>query len=253
LQAYDYYLRALAASYRYSRAANLEVMELSRAANRLDPDFALSYALAAFSLSSRKAFGWHTDMTGDIAEARRLSAKATELDRDDARVLALAGFPLAYVAGELERGALLVRQAVQIDPNLGLARLWMGWINVYLGDHEAAIEQLEIAQRLNPLDPRRYGALTATAFAHFFAGRHEEASRLAATATLQQPNYLPAQRMMMACHAMMGRLGEARASCAIVMQIDPSQRVSRDNISAPFQPQDMQKLREAFRVAGMPE
>jgi len=253
LQAYDYYLRALAASYRYSREANLEVMKLSRAANQLDPDFALSYALAAFSLSSRKAFGWSTDMTGEIVEARQLSAKAIELDRDDARVLALAGYPLAYVAGEVERGALLVRQAVQIDPNLGLARMWMGWINVYLGEHEAAIEQLEIAQRLNPLDPRRYGARTAMAYAHFFAGRHEEASKLAATATQQQPNYLAGQRIMMACHAVMGRLDEARASCATVMQIDPSQRVSGNKARAPFQrPEDMKKLKEAFLIAGMP-
>jgi TolB-like protein/class 3 adenylate cyclase len=54
LHAYDYYLLALAASYRLSREANLGVMELTRAANRVDPDFALSYALAAFCLSSRK-------------------------------------------------------------------------------------------------------------------------------------------------------------------------------------------------------
>jgi TolB-like protein/class 3 adenylate cyclase len=254
LQAYDYYLRALAASYRYSREANLEVMELSRAANRVDPDFALSYALAAFSLSSRKAFGWSTDMAGEIAQTRQLSAKATELERDDARVLALAGFPLAYVAGEVERAAVLVRQAVQIDPNLGLARMWMGWINVYLGEHEAAIEQLEIAQRLNPLDPRRYGAWTAMAYAHFFAGRHEEASRLAEIATRQQPNYLAGLRIMMACYAVTGRLDEARASCAAVMKIVPSQRLSGDKAWAPFQrPQDMQKLREAYRAAGMPE
>jgi TolB-like protein len=252
LQAYDYYLRALAASYRYSREANLEVMELSRAANRVDPDFALSYALAAFSLSSRKAFGWSTDMTGEITETRQLSAKAIELERDDARVLALAGFPLAYVAGEVERAAVLVRQAVQIDPNLGLARMWMGWINVYLGEHEAAIEQLEIAQRLNPLDPRRYGARTAMAYAHFFAGRYEEASKLAEIATRQQPNYLAGLRIMTACYAVTGRLDEARASYAAVMQIDPSQRLS-GKAWAPFQPQDMQKLREAYQVAGMPE
>jgi adenylate cyclase len=254
LQAYDYYLRALGASYRFSREANLEVMELSRAANRIDPDFSLSYALAAFSLTARKAFGWSTDRTGEIAETRRLSAKAIELDRDDARVLALAGFPLAYVAGEVERAGLLVSQAVQIDPNLGLARMWMGWINVYLGEHEAAIEQLEIAQRLNPLDPRRYGARAAMAYAHFFAGRHEEASKLAATATQQQPNYLAGQRIMMACHAVMGRLDEARASCATVMQIDPSQRVSGNKARAPFQrPEDIKKLKEAFLIAGMPE
>jgi len=40
LHAYDYYLRALAASYHHSREANLEVIELTRLANGVDPDFA---------------------------------------------------------------------------------------------------------------------------------------------------------------------------------------------------------------------
>ena len=79
-------------------------------------------------------------------------------------------------------------------------------------------------------------------------------SGYAATAIRQQPNYLAGQRIMMACHAAMGRLDEARASCAAVMQIDPSQRVSRDKAWGPFQrPQDMKKLKEAFLIAGMPQ
>ncbi len=78
LHAYDYYLRALAASYRYSREANLEVMELTRTASQIDPDFALSYALAAFSLSNRKAFGWSTDVNSGN---RRNSAALGEGNR----------------------------------------------------------------------------------------------------------------------------------------------------------------------------
>jgi adenylate cyclase len=165
----------------------------------------------------------------------------------------LAGFALAYVAGEVERGAALVNQAIQIDSNLGLARTWMGWTNVYLGEHEAAIKQLEMALRLNPLDPRRYSVWTAMAYAHFLAGRHDEALRLATVATGQQPNYLAGQRILLGCQAVTGRLEEARANCAIALQIDPGQRVSGDKSLAPFRPQDLRKLREAYRLAGMPE
>jgi tetratricopeptide (TPR) repeat protein len=168
-------------------------------------------------------------------------------------VLTWAGFALAYLVGEVERAAALVNKAVQIDPSLGLARMWIGWINIYLGEHDSAIEQLEMAQRLSPLDPRRHAVWTAMAYAHFFAGRHDEASRLAATGSRHQPNYLSGQRIVMACHAVMGRLDEARASCAAAMQLDPTQRVSGGKAWAPFRPQDMQKLREAFRAAGMPE
>lgn len=254
LRAYDYYLRALAASYRFTREANLEIIELTRAASAIDPQFALPYALAIFSFTQRKAFGWITNIADEISETRRLAARATELDRDDARVLAMAGFGLCYVVGEVEEGAVLLARAIQLDPNLVLARTWMGWTKVYLGEMDGAIEQLEVAVRVNPLDPLRHTISTAMAYAHFFAGRNDEASALATAVVRQQPNFVPGQRIMMACHAVAGRIDEARHACAAALRIDPTQRISLSNARAPFRrPQDVDKLEGAFRIAGMPE
>ena len=254
LQAYDYYLRALASSYRFTREANLETLELTRAASAIDPRFALSHALAAFSFTQRKAFGWSANIADEISETRRLAAQAIELDKDDARVLGMAGFALGYVVGEVEEAAEFLARAIQLDPNFVLARTWMGWTRVYLGDMDGAIEQLDVAQRVNPLDPRRYVTLTAMAYAHFFAGRNDEASVWAANVVRQQPNYLAGQRIMTACHATAGRIDEARQTCAVAMQIDPTQRISVSNARAPFRrPRDIDKLAQAFRIAGMPE
>jgi TolB-like protein/class 3 adenylate cyclase len=254
LRAYDYYLRALAASYRFTREANLEIIELTRAASAIDPQFALPHALAVFSFTQRKAFGWITDIADEISETRRLAARAVELDRDDARVLAMAGFGLAYVVGEVEGGAVLLARAIQLDPNLVLARTWMGWTKVYLGEMDGAIEQLEVALRVNPLDPLRHTISTAMAYAHFFAGRNDEASALATAVVRQQPNFVPGQRIMMACHAMAGRIEEARQACAAALRIDPTQRISVSNARAPFRrQQDIDKLDQGFRIAGMPE
>jgi TolB-like protein/class 3 adenylate cyclase len=254
LQAYDYYLRALASSYRFTREANLEIIELTRAASAIDPQFALPYALAVFSFTQRKAFGWNTNIADEISETRRLAARAIELDRDDARVLAMAGFGFCYVVGEVEEAAVLLARAIQLDPNLVLARTWMGWTKVYLGDTDGAIEQLEVALRVNPLDPLRHTISTAMAYAHFFAGRNDEASALATVVVRQQPNFVPGQRIMMACHAVAGRIDEARQACAAALRIDPTQRISVSNARAPFRrPQDVDKLEGAFRIAGMPE
>jgi adenylate cyclase len=254
LRAYDYYLQALAASYRFTREANLEIIELTRAASAIDPQFALPHALAVFSFTQRKAFGWITNIADEISETRRLAARATELDRDDARVLAMAGFGLCYVVGEVEEGAVLLARAILLDPNLVLARTWMGWTKVYLGDMDGAIEQLEVALRVNPLDPLRHTISTAMAYAHFFAGRNDEASALATVVVRQQPNFVPGQRIMMACHAVAGRIDEARQACAAALRIDPTQRISVSNARAPFRRlQDIDKLEQAFRIAGMPE
>jgi TolB-like protein/tetratricopeptide (TPR) repeat protein len=252
LGAYDYYLRALASSYRFTREGNKEVLELTRTANVIDPELALSHALGAFSFSQRKAFGWSTDIPLEVAETRRLAERAIGLDKDDASVLAMVGQALSFVVGEVEEAAALLSQAIARDPNLALARLWRGWTLIYLGEADSAVEQLRFAMRLNPLDPRTYATATAMAFAYFFSDRIEDASRWATTAVRQQPNYLPGQRIMMASHAIAGRVREAQQSCALALQLDPTQRISRRQ--APFRRlQDVQRLEEAYRLAGMPE
>jgi adenylate cyclase len=254
LQAYDYYLRALASLYRFTREENIEALKLTKIAHGLDPEFALSYALGATCYTQRKGFGWGTDAAQEIGEARRLARRAIELDKDDPTVLAGAGQALAFVVGEVEEGAALVSRAINLDPNLAIARNWRGWIHVFLGEVDAAIAQFQVALRLSPLDPRINLAQTGLAYAHFFAGRNEDASTWAATAVRQQPNYLSGQRAMMACHAMSGRLEEAREVCARALQLDPTQRISgiKDRVRL-SRAQDIERLAQAYRIAGMPE
>jgi adenylate cyclase len=254
LQAYDYYLRALASLYRFTREENIEALKLTKIAHGLDPEFTLSYALGATCYTQRKGFGWGTDAAQEIAEARRLARRAIELDKDDPTVLAGAGQALAFVVGEVEEGAALVSRAINLDPNLAIARNWRGWIHVYLGEVDAAIAQFQVALRLSPLDPRINMAQTGLAFAHFFAGRNEDASTWAATAVRQQQNYLTAQFILAACHAMSGRIEEAREVCARAMQLNPAQRISRIKDRTPFRrAQDIERLAQACRIAGMPE
>ena len=125
LQAYDYYLRALAAFYQCTREATTEALKLTEIASGIDPEFAAAYALGARCYIQRKFFGWSTDAAEEIAETRRLARRAIELDQDDPSVLARAGHALAFVVGEVEEGADLVSRAINLDPNLAIARYWM--------------------------------------------------------------------------------------------------------------------------------
>ena len=255
LQAYDYYFRGLAGVYRFSREANIEALNLSKIASGIDPEFAAAYALGARCYIQRKAFGWKIDtVSQEIAEARRLARRAIELDKDDPSVLAWAGIALAFIVGEAEEGAALVSRAINLDPNMAAARRWSGWIHLYLGEVDAAIDQFEFALRLSPLNLRNFAVQTGLAYAYFFAGRDNEASTWAATAVGQQPDYFSAQLIMMACHAMSGRTEEARELCARLMQRSPSLRISRIRNRTPFRrAEDIGRLLQAYRLAGMPE
>ena len=129
-----------------------------------------------------------------------------------------------------------------------------GWNHLWLGEIDAAIAQFQFALRLSPLDSRFNLAQTGLAYGHFFAGRNEEASTWAATAARQRPNHLGAQRIMMACNAVSGRVDEAREICARLMQLNPALRISRMKDRAPFRrAEHIERLAQAYRIAGMPE
>jgi TolB-like protein/class 3 adenylate cyclase len=256
LQAYDYYLRALASFSRFTREANIEALKLTQTANNLDPDFAAAFALGADCLVQRWGFGWSSGGAEDKTEARRLARRALELDRDDPTVLAAAGHALGLFVGEVEEGAALLARAISLDPNLAVARIWNGYVQLFLGDGDAAIEQFQIGLRLSPLDPRIFLAQNGMANAHFLAGRYEDGLLWAKIAMQQNPDYVGGHRILMACHAMAGRVEEARQAWAVARQIDPTQRISSIVLKRwqHFRrPQDIQRYAEAFRIAGMPE
>jgi TolB-like protein len=254
LHAYDYYLRALSCTYRFTREENIEAYELTKTARDIDSEFAAAHALGASLLMYRKAFGWRIDPAQERVETRRLARRAIELDKSDASVLAMAGHALGYVLGEVEEGASLVLRAVELEPNLAIARYWGGWAHLWLGNVDAALEHFHFNLLLSPLDPRIYSSQTGVAFGHFFAGRYEDGSAWATTAVAQQPNFLGARFIAAACHAMSGRVEEARVDCARLMQLNPALRISGIMTRGPFRrAEDIERLTQAFRVAGMPE
>ena len=256
LQAYDYYLRALASFYRFTPEANIEALKLTRTANNLDPDYVAPFALGATCYVQRWGFGWNIADAEDETEARRLTRRALELGKDDPLVLALAGQALGLFIGELQEGSALLARAISLDPNLAAARFWNGYVQLYLGDGDAAIEQFQIGIRMSPLDPRIYLAQNGIAAAHFSAGRYEDGSLWAKIAVQQNPNFVAAHHTLMACHAMAGRVEEARQAWAVARQIDPTQRLSTvlsERYRLRRSKDITKRYAEAFRIVGMPE
>ena len=94
-----------------------------------------------------------------------------------------------------------------------------------------------------------------TAFAHFFAGRFDEASAWAEKAFWQRPNILATLRISAVSNAFGGRLEEAKKAVALALQLDPDMRISnlKDRIGTFRRPQDYAKYAEGLRMAGLPE
>jgi adenylate cyclase len=254
LQAYDYYLRALFSTYQHTRDGNAEALRLAKIAISLDPSFALAYAFAAGNFGQKKAFGWVADAAQERVETRQFAERAIQLDKDDPLVLALSGQAYSFVLEEPENGVALLTRAVALDPNLVIARNWKGWGNIYLGNVDAAIEEFSAAIRLSPLDPRLFLTQTGMAYALFFAGRYEDGLSWATSAIQRQSNFPGAQRSLMANLAMAGRIAEARRACDALLKTDPTFCISDIANRTPFRRyEDVEKLGQAYRIAGVPE
>jgi TolB-like protein/class 3 adenylate cyclase/Tfp pilus assembly protein PilF len=183
LVAYDYYLRSLAAFYRFTRTDHEEALCLLQKAIELDPEFALAHAIKGhWHHGVRKSSGWDENQAQEKVEAERLAQRALELDRSDPRVLANVGVTLWWGLGRYEEGAAFIDQALEIDPNYALAWSFGGGVRLVLGRFDEAIKYCERALRLSPLDPRAFIPANVMAAAYFLSGRYDEAVSWAAKA-----------------------------------------------------------------------
>ena len=252
LAAYDFYLRGLAHWNRWTGKDNAKALRLFNAAIAKDRDFSTSYGLAASCHHFAKANGWAASF--DEAEISRLVERAADIGTDDAVALCWAGHVHAYFFRDLDRALLLIDRALYLDVNLAVAWQRSGWVRGYAGDPDGAIESLNKAMRLNPLDPRVFLAQSAMAFAHFIAGRDDEAARWAAMALRVKPNWLPALRMTIASNAMRGHAEHAKRALSAYLRIDPSVTIRKLCGYYPFRREaDRDRLIAALRRADVPE
>jgi TolB-like protein/DNA-binding SARP family transcriptional activator/Tfp pilus assembly protein PilF len=255
LGAYDYFLRGRAALHEGSVQGHKEALQLFYRAIELDPDFASAYGMAAYCYCHRKTNGWIADREEEIAETARLARRAVELDKDDAVALSCGGFALAYVVGELESGIAFIDRALLLNPNLATAWIVSGWVRVWAGTPEVAIDHLERATRLSPLDPLTNRTRTTTAHAHFFAGRYDEAASWAAMTLREWPDYQTALRIAAASYALAGRLEEAKRARKRLEKLDPKLRISNleDELGPYDRPEYIARYSEGLRIAGLPD
>ena len=147
-----------------------------------------------------------------------------------------------------------MKEAIRLDPNLFLAWSWDGWVKVFLGEHNAAIEPFQRAVRLSPLDPRLFVAQNGLAYAHFFLDRYADAADWADASLRNRPDYSSSLRMAIAARALDGREEQARELWFSVKALFPDEHVSEHRKRQPYlRDPDVAKLVMAFRKAGMPE
>lgn len=254
LSAYDCYLRGIARLKEGSKDAIDEALTQFRKAMELDREFASAYGMAAWCFFWRKVNGWMTNRSKEVSEGIRLAERAVELGQNDPVALTRGGHALAHLAGDVDGGIALLERALVLDPNLAPAWFLSGFLRALKGDCNRAIEQLERAMRLSPVDREMYRMQAGMALAKLFAGRFDEASSWAERAHKASPSFLAVVGIMTASHALANRIEEAQRALHTLRELDPTLRVSsvRDWLDI-RNPESLALFENGLRRAGLPE
>jgi hypothetical protein len=93
----------------------------------------------------------------------------------------------------------------------------------------------------------------AMAYAHFFAGRYDDASQLALNAIRERPNYMTGLRVAAASDAAAGRKSTAKPLVVRMIGLDPQLGISTLPLLLPLRPTDLSKWADSLRSAGLPD
>jgi len=253
LDAYDHFLRGMANFHVGTPATIDQAIACFQQAFALDPEYASAYGMAAWSLFWRKLNGWTADSAADTAEGARLARSAVDLGRNDAVALTRGGHALAHFTRDLDTGVDFLDKALVLNPNLAAAWFLGGYLRLWRGEPDEAIQRFEHAMRLSPLDSEMFRIQAGVAMAHLLARRFDAACLWAEKAFRDVPHFILSPAVIAASCALAGRMEEARRAMVDVRRLDPDLRLSALDAWLPFrQLEDVALFTSGLEKAGLP-
>jgi len=209
LTAYDLYLRALQYSQSADRAGMVEALQTLGLVIKLDPRYGAALALAACFHADFYVNAWADDPEANRREGVELARRALRAAGDDPGVLTRAAYVFGNLGEDIDAAIALVDRSVEMNPSLALGWYHSGWLRLWAGQADLAIEHFATSSRLSPHE-RPARVLLGMGIGHFFARRFDEARAMLLRSLQHRPGWVPNYRFLAACCAQMGRLEEAR-------------------------------------------
>jgi AraC-like DNA-binding protein/tetratricopeptide (TPR) repeat protein len=248
---HDLALRAMPGVLSLDAEGNARALELLQRAMDLDPDNALATALAAWAHVQRVIYHFTSTAQEERARSAELARRARGLS-GDATTLAVLGNALTLL-DDLDTADLVIRKALAIDGGSAWAWSRSGWIDVYRGAPESAIERLKIALDLAPDDALAFNSMVGIGCAHFKAGNYAEAARWQERALTEHPSAVWVHRTLCPAYVLAGAKVEARRSLAALREQYPELTLSEVQQGMPPLPESYSQLVfEALHDVGLP-
>jgi adenylate cyclase len=150
-EAYDLYLQGLYLSNKSDEESFRKSISLFQRALEKDPNLARAWTGIA------KDWAWLADAYVKPLEAypkvKEAASKALALDERDAEARSYLGDSIRILDRNFSRDEAELKRALEIDPNSADAHLLMSFLKSARGELEEAVQEIEEAERLDPLSP----------------------------------------------------------------------------------------------------
>jgi tetratricopeptide (TPR) repeat protein len=149
----------------------------------------------------------------------------------------------------------VLHRAISLNPNCAQAWWMLASVSATLCRPGQAIEQIQRAIRLSPLDPNGYSFKWVMAHALMLAGRYEEAMEWVDRALHERPNSHVGARLKTALCGYLGRTTEARDWVGRLLEQNPGMSITgyKAHAGKNRPPEQIAVWEEGFRRAGLPE
>jgi tetratricopeptide (TPR) repeat protein len=247
----DLALRAVPGVLSLDKEGNALALELLEQAIDRDPRQPLAVALAAWAHLQRIVYHFTDELRRERARGTELTQKALALCSDATTLVALGN--ALTLLGEQDAAARMIARALSVDGGSAWAWGRSGWIDVYRGDLESAIERFKIALDLAPDDPLAFNNQVGIGCAYFFAGAYAEAAKWQERALSEHPSAFWVHRTLCPTYVHANAKLQARRSLGMLRVRYPGLTLEQVRLGMPpLRPAHGDLITGALAEAGLP-
>lgn len=248
--AYDLFLQGQAHYTRNLREDNINARNYFLRALALDADFTRAHGALALTHADDFRFAWNRDPAASAGAALRHAERAVALDARSPQAHWVLGYVQLHVRRDHAAALKMGARATALDPNHADSHALLAVSQLYAGDTQASVRHIERAMQLSPVQSARYRSVLG--FAHYFAGRHDQARVVLEQALEQNPARLLPQLYLAATLSQLGKLDEARWLADTIRAEHPEFKLQRWADAQPFADQtQLRKVVDDLRRTGL--
>lgn len=165
--------------------------------------------------------GWSTDPQRDTKNAVGCTARALDLDPENAFCLTIDGFAHNNLLRRLDIAETRYEKALSRNPNEALSWLLKGALHAFKDEGQSAVSAADTARRLSPIDPFQYYFESLSATAYLSTGNYGKALDLADRSLSRNNRHLSTLRAKITALHFLGRDTEAKTVGAELIRRQP--------------------------------